>query len=384
MQLNNIPFFDNHTHTLDYTAEKVDCDQCIGLLLHGLREHIDRSKGFPCMIEASAEQKQHIRKLGSVRVLEHRLAEYFQCEEDLDVIFRKRNEAAAAGQYQYAEQLYQDANIKWCMLDSELPLGDEKTKFPCRVLRLYQMDGLFDKMLKECDSYDTFLDAMLNEIRKSINDGFTGVKCHVGERFTLAVREVDPKEARTAYKAARAGVYADMETVYFAVFAKILLLCSELDVTIHIHTGSSGDPADGNFAKLDPLLLAPFLINEAYLKTKIVLLHGSYPNTKNAALMAHAFPNVYVDYSWVVPWTSCGFDNTLKDAIELAPHSKIIIGTGQHGIPEIAWLAAKVLRASLSRVLDDLIRMDLVSESQALDIAEMILSGNARRLYKLD
>ncbi|GHV47100.1 hypothetical protein FACS1894204_10030 [Synergistales bacterium] len=381
MDLANIPFFDNHTHVLDYNATNIDPDACIGLFLHGLREHIDKTKPFPCMIEASPVLKQHIRSLGSVRSLVHHMSKYFRCKPELEDVFAHRAKAAANGIDSYAQDLYKDANIGWCMLDSELPLGDSAARFPCEVLRLFQMDAPFDKALAQCESYAQFLASFLGVVGNAVKEGYAGIKCHVGERFTLAVRKVGREEAEKVFAVAKSGDKAGIETVYFAALAEMFLLAEKLDVSVHIHTGSSGDPADGDFAKLDPLLMAPFLYG--FLKTKIVFLHGSYPNTKNAALMAHAFPNVYVDYSWTLPWTVCGFDATLKDAIELAPHSKIMLGTGQHGVPEIAWLAAKIARSCLSAVLENIVKMDIMSEAQARDTAEMLLCKNAQALYKL-
>lgn len=385
MNLDKIPFFDNHTHTLDYSDRRLDPDASAGLLDHGFREELHPEKGYPCSLEGSQELKYHIRHLGSVQTLVHKEAQYLNCEETLDAVFAKRNEITdQIGQWEYAKRLYEDGNIQWTTLDSELPLGDKGADFPCKVVRLYQMDPLFDKLIKEIDNYDTFRQGFLDDIAEHIKAGYVGVKCHLAERYTFNIREVSYDEAKEAYKKAHRGVYKDIVTVYFAIFAEVLVLVQKLDTCIHIHTGCTGDPDDGDIARLDPFLMVPFLINDKYLKTKIVLLHGSYPLTKNAAFMCHFFPNVYVDYSQVIPWAGFEFENVLRDGMEMAPLSKLMVGTGQHGIPELAWLSSKIIRGALSSILDSALKTDLISAKQAEQIAYDILCGNALRLYKMD
>ena len=66
----------------------------------------------------------------------------------------------------------------------------------------------------------------------------------------------------------------------------------------------------------------------------------------------------------------------------VAPHSKITFGSGQHGIPEIAWMAAKIAKSSLAEILQEYVESGLLSVDQAQETAEMLLSGNAKRLYK--
>lgn len=384
MDFSKIPMFDNHTHALDYTMTKADPDTCAGFLCHGLREHHDDTVPFPSYIPASPELNGHIRSLGNVQMMTHYLAEYFGCEEDLDTVFARRAEETKAGVRPYAEALYQDANICWSVLDFGRPMGDPEEELPGMVLRLFQMDPRFDQYFKESESYDKMLKQLLASIEAAQKEGFVAVKSHIGERFTLNVKLVSRDQAVSAYSGARSGDGEALKTVYFAAFAEVLLLCHRLDMPIHIHTGCSGGPEDGDIHKLDPLLLANFLTNEQFLKTKIVLLHGSYPNTKNAALMAHAFPNVYVDYSWILPWCGLSFDRALEDAIELAPHSKIILGTGQHGFPEIAWMSAKIARRCMEHVFEKIVKLGMLSEKQAYRSAEMILYRNGKKLCKLD
>jgi predicted TIM-barrel fold metal-dependent hydrolase len=67
-----------------------------------------------------------------------------------------------------------------------------------------------------------------------------------------------------------------------------------------------------------------------------------------------------------------------------APLSKIVIGSGGHGSPEIAWLAALTAKTALTEVLGDATRLGLMAPKHAEAAARMILHDNAARLYGLD
>ena len=67
-----------------------------------------------------------------------------------------------------------------------------------------------------------------------------------------------------------------------------------------------------------------------------------------------------------------------------APLSKIVISSGGHGTPEIAWLVAKTAKIALAEVLGDSVKLGLIAEKYAEAVARMVLHDNASRLYGLD
>ena len=77
------------------------------------------------------------------------------------------------------------------------------------------------------------------------------------------------------------------------------------------------------------------------------------------------------------------FSSILRAVLGAALHSRIMVGTGQHGIPEMAWISAKIIRKSLSDILDHAVEQELLTKEQAYETAEMILYGNAARMYRL-
>ena len=122
--------------------------------------------------------------------------------------------------------------------------------------------------------------------------------------------------------------------------------------------------------------------NEKYLKAKIVLLH-CWPYHQQAAQLGYAFGNIYVDASCMNPWHAVNFPNVISEYLGICPHSKLMLGTGQHHFPELCWAAAKIARASLEHVFNENIKLGMLTDSQAMDSAVKIMNRNVKALYRL-
>ena len=66
-------------------------------------------------------------------------------------------------------------------------------------------------------------------------------------------------------------------------------------------------------------------IIEAYPNAKFVLLHSSYPNSRDAGYLASVYKNVYVDFGLVFPTLSRhGQCSVVKQLLEMTPINKIM------------------------------------------------------------
>ena len=66
-------------------------------------------------------------------------------------------------------------------------------------------------------------------------------------------------------------------------------------------------------------------IIEAYPDTPIVLLHSSYPYTREAAYLTSVYKNVYLDFGEIFPMLSSDGQRTvIRQLLELAPTNKIL------------------------------------------------------------
>ena len=75
--------------------------------------------------------------------------------------------------------------------------------------------------------------------------------------------------------------------------------------------------------KSSPAYMQPII--EAYPNTPIVLLHSSYPYTREAGYLTSVYENVYLDFGEVFPLLSGdGQRAVIRQVLELAPTNKIM------------------------------------------------------------
>ena len=394
MNLKNEPFFDNHTHLLDPNGTTLTKKQFVMRFLHGFQDtepwdkaaDSDYSFGY-----ASPWQIENMANLGIVKVITNYLSERFDCEPTVDAVVEARNNFLGGDPARlkaYTKELYTEENVIGEVLDSHDPWGDKKHEvFPCPVYRLYNFEDDYFELLPTASSFSSIIEEMDKRIRKAISDGFVALKGHVAENYTMEVRYITDEEAEKKLAAAQKGEdKIAVEDVFFAMYKHVMFIASELNVSMHIHAGTTGlNRASARYVpNLDPFLFIPFYTADLGLtKTKIVFLHQGYPYTRHAGMMAYAFPNVYVDTSWVLPWNSFAFRTNIEDLLGVCPHKKILFGTGQHGMPEIVWTASKVAKACLADVLESNMKMGVISEKQAYITAQQLLFQNCKDLYKV-
>ena len=90
---------------------------------------------------------------------------------------------------------------------------------------------------------------------------------------------------------------------------------------VQFHTGL-GD-TDITLTLSSPAHMQPII--EAYPMATFVLLHGSYPYTRDAGYLASVFRNVYVDFGEVFPIVSRhGQYSVVRQLLEITPTNKIM------------------------------------------------------------
>jgi predicted TIM-barrel fold metal-dependent hydrolase len=140
-----------------------------------------------------------------------------------------------------------------------------------------------------------------------------------------------------------------------------------LPVQVHCGFGDS----DLHLWRADPSLLKPLI--ERFRATPFVLLH-CYPFVCEAGWLAHVYGQVYVDLSLTIPhvWRR---EEMLRQALELAPASKLLYASDASRAPELYYLAAKWWREALAEVLPE------AFEDDAEAAGRRILRENALELY---
>jgi len=143
-----------------------------------------------------------------------------------------------------------------------------------------------------------------------------------------------------------------------------------LPVQVHAGFGDS----DLFLPRVHPGYLKPLI--ERFRDTPFVLLH-CYPFIREAGWLAHVYGNVYFDLSLTIPHVARPAE-MVRQALELAPVSKLLYASDAARTPELYYLAAKWWREALAEVLPELLGPD-----DAVGAGERILRENALDLYGL-
>jgi predicted TIM-barrel fold metal-dependent hydrolase len=139
-----------------------------------------------------------------------------------------------------------------------------------------------------------------------------------------------------------------------------------------VHCGF-GD-SDLSLPLADPGWLKPVI--ERFQDTAFVLLH-CYPFVREAGWLAHVYANVWFDLSLTIPYVSRGAE-MLRQALELAPVSKLLYASDAALAPELYYLGAKRWRDALAEVLPE-----VLPAGRAVEAGRAILRENALGLYRL-
>ena len=380
------PVVDNHCHVLEPEKKTIEPIWLAREFFHGIADTPIAGVAKSKLWGATDDLLFHFPHMGAVLTMVCQLAGLFGCEPELSAVTAERNRRTAKeGLAGYAKMLYTDAGIVCSVMDSNLPINDPILDLtPGPKIRLLQMDPLLKNLMKSCTTYPELLRSFQDAVEKSIRqDGFVGIKSHLGELVGFGAPQVEADEAARIYPAVAAGDGQAFNKLYMAVWLATMIQAQELKFPIHIHTGITGGLWNGPVANTDPFLLVPILRQPRFLQTRLILLHAGHPWMQHAGMMAHTFPHVWVDMGWMTPWTSQRIVEGYRDVISLAPLSKLMIGSGGHGSPEVSWLAAKTAKIALGEVLTDAVRLGLMAERDAERTGRMILHDNAARMYGL-
>ncbi|MEV6303185.1 amidohydrolase family protein [Actinoplanes sp. NPDC051861] len=150
----------------------------------------------------------------------------------------------------------------------------------------------------------------------------------------------------------------------------------ERGLPLQFHTGF-GDP-DLDLARCAPALMTGFLAATRDRGVPIMLLH-CYPFHRQAGYLAQAFPHVYLDVGLAVNHVGARATAVVAESLELAPFHKVLYSSDAYGLAELHYLGAVLFREAFGAITRD----GLWSPSDAERVAELVGSGNARRVYRL-
>jgi hypothetical protein len=315
------------------------------------------------------------------------LAGFLGCAPTVGAVLEAR--AAAAGGL--AGRMLRDANIAVLLVDlgyqvGEMStLGELRTRLPCRIHSILRLETLAQDLILRHERFDAVVDAFVASVEGARAAGHVGLKSIIAYRTGLAVGTPRRADAARAFGPLRARARREGRIRLAAKPVTDYLLRAALDVAarqalpVQLHTGF-GD-SDVDLLQSNPLLLRPLLEDRRFASVPFVLLHGAYPYVRELSYLAALYPNVHVDLGLAIPHVASDLPGVVRQALSLAPTSRVLFSSDASGVPDLYWLAARWGRRALGTVLEELVRDGALGGDEALEVAGDILGRNAARLY---
>jgi len=235
-----------------------------------------------------------------------------------------------------------------------------------RIVRIETLaERLMERIVQDADEDDLgkakflpdiwveFTDEFEREIQEAVQDpevaGFKTVICYrtgldIEPDYEEAARAVGHPFERYVKACVRKRTYrVERKPLNDYLVLRTLEILSEriphsdtLSKPFQLHTGLGDNDID--LRRSNPAYLQQII--EAYPSVPFVLLHSAYPYTQEAGYLATVYRHVYLDIGEVFPMVSRDGQLTiLRQAVELAPGSKLLYSSDGHWFPETYYLA---------------------------------------------
>ncbi|PHT70997.1 hypothetical protein T459_26101 [Capsicum annuum] len=263
------------------------------------------------------------------------------------------------------------------------------------VGRILRVERVAEKILEKGSNgtwtLGSFMEIFTEELKSYpliiLADTVFAFKSIVAYRSGLAINtEVTEKEAEEGlHDVLCAGHPIRISNKNFIdyIFLHALKVAQSYDLPMQIHTGFGDKDLDLRLA--NPLHLRNLLEDKRFMKSRLVLLHASYPFSREASYLASVYSQVYLDFGLAIPKLSFhGMVSSVKELLELAPMNKVMFSTDGYAFAETFYLGAKKAREVVFSVLRDACVDGDLSIPEAIAAVKDIFAENAKQFYKLD
>ncbi len=386
IDLRDSPVFDAHCFV--YRDEPMDGDALAGqyAMVGTAPAHMSEAE------RASTATRQGL-STGALSKRIKDLAAYLGTEATLDAVIAEREARRTADSGAYVAGLLDDQAIRGLALDTALGTLEDIDRFaegfPGFVRKILRLTTLVRDLLQTSESFDSLVADYDAAMRSAVRDhGAVAFKSIIAYRTGLDIRRASEADAAASF------ARREDEPTWFGYRVKPLrdfllrravLNAIELDSMVMIHTGLGDSDIVANECR--PLLLWDLLKDDETMACKVMLIHGGFPYTDEAAYIASVLPNVYFDLS---AGTGPAFleqavgPERFRNVLRSVPNEKIMYSSdGGEGGPETLWhdcmTAKRALGGALARMVDE----GYHTEAEAKAVGEDALYGNAARVFGL-
>lgn len=301
------------------------------------------------------------------------------------------------GETTICSKCFQTSNISAVLVDDGLRMDKmhelewHRQYFP-NVYRVLRIETVAEDILNEGPpggitwTLDSFLERFMSSLKK-LSERVVAFKSIAAYRGGL---NIDPLVSKQSAEDGLLKILHSGGPVHITdkSFGDLIFLCglevaTSCGIPMQLHTGFGDKDLDLRFS--NPLHLRPVLEDKRFSKSHIVLLHTSYPFSKEASYLASVYTQVYLDFGLAVPKLSFhGMRLAVNELLELAPLNRVMFSTDGCAFPETFFLGVKWAREILLHVLSEACTHGDLLFEEALKAADDILRNNALSLYKLE
>lgn len=370
MAFESIPIVDHHAHSL-------------------LRVPPAELEAFRACFTESLDRRvlrEHMRTTLFYRRAVRDLAAFYGVEGEAALVAH----CTARPLAERAAALFADARFDMLLIDvgyrpdEYLSLEELAAFVPVRpILRL---ERVAEELIAEAADADDLLARLLARIREAKAGGCVGLKTILAYRTGLAIADHTPAEVARAFAEANETARREgrlrlaSKPLLDRIVREASREAARLGLPVQVHSGF-GD-ADLLLPEADPTRLKPLLEDPGCRDTEFVLLH-CHPFVAEAAWLASVYGHVSMDLSLTIPMLGHGASDAIRAALAHAPFSKVLLATDAFSTPELFWVAARAMRDGLGRALGAIRADGYLTAGEVDEVASALLSGNARRLYRL-
>ncbi|KAE9590024.1 putative glutamine synthetase [Lupinus albus] len=322
------------------------------------------------------------------------IAELYGSESSLQGVEEYRR---GTGLQSICSTCFKAARISTILIDDGLKLDKMHhiewhksfTPFVGRILRIERVaEQILDEDFPDGSPWtlDSFTKAFVSNITITVAGEIFGLKSiaayRSGLEININVAKKDAEEGLTQVLTAGKPVRIANKNLIDYIFLQSLEVAQSYDLPVQIHTGFGDKDLDMRLS--NPLHLRAVLEDKRYSKSRIVLLHASYPFSREASYLASVYSQVYLDFGLAIPKLSVhGMISSVKELLELAPLKKVMFSTDGYAFPETFYLGAKKSREVVFSVLRDACTDGDLSIPEAVEAAQDIFARNAIDFYNI-
>jgi predicted TIM-barrel fold metal-dependent hydrolase len=225
--------------------------------------------------------------------------------------------------------------------------------------------------------------ALEMQFDRALKSGMVTIKSTAAYQRDLHFRNVPLPDAERSFEALMKGSESPGVPRPYRDLADHMFhhLCSLADahrVPFQIHTGLHA--GNGNFvANSRPADLSNVFLR--FPRVQFDLFHIGYPYWRECLVLAKTFPNVYADFCWMHIVSPGGARTALHEFLDSVPANKIMGFGGDYRYPELSYGHLVIARRNIAQVLAERTEERLNTETEAVELARMLLHDNPAALF---